>query len=142
MDDGYSTVVASEPYVWADGVATSTITVTLKDGGDAPAPDLTVTLASSRPSDDTVSAASGLSDGNGVVTFTVKSSVVGTSEYTATVTDIPLTLTDTATVGFANPATPFAINVNLDTTVQTGLVGPVGGLGAVWNTTGAASLLT
>ena len=103
VDDVYSTVVASAPYVLADGVATSTITVTLKNGGNAPAPDLTVTLASSRPSDDTVSAASGLSDGNGVVTFTVKSSVGGTSEYTATVTDIPLTLTQKATVGFVDP---------------------------------------
>ncbi len=139
VGDSNSTVVASEPFVWADGVATSTITVTLKDAGDAPAPGMTVILASSRPSDDTVSVASGLSDGNGVVTFTVSSSVVGTSEYTATVTDIPLTLTDTATVGFADPASPFGINVNLDSTVQSGLEGPVGGLGAVWNTTGASA---
>jgi hypothetical protein len=139
VDDSKATVVASAPFVWADGVATSTITVTLKDAGDAPAPGMTVILASSRPSDDTVSVASGLSDGNGVVTFTVSSSVVGTSEYTATVTDIPLTLTDTATVGFADPASPFGINVNLDSTVQSGLEGPVGGLGAVWNTTGASA---
>jgi hypothetical protein len=72
----------------------------------------------------------------------VKSSVVGTSEYTATVTDIPLTLTQKATVGFVDPATPFGINVNLDDTVRTPLEGPVGGLGAVWNTTaGTASNL-
>jgi hypothetical protein len=139
VDDSKATVVASAPFVWADGVATSTITVTLKNGGNAPVPGMTVTLASSRPSDDTVSAASGLSDGNGVVTFTVKSSVVGTSEYTATVTDLPLTLTQKATVGFVDPASPFAINVNMDNVVQPGLVGPVGGLGAVWNTIGAAS---
>ena len=139
VDNGKSTVVASAPFVWADGVATSTITVTLKNGGNAPVPGMTVTLASSRPSDDTVSAASGLSDGNGVVTFTVKSSVVGDSEYTATVTDIPLALTQKATVGFADPASPFAINVNLDNTVQPGLEGPVGGLGAVWNTIAAPS---
>ena len=139
VDNSKSTVVASVPYVWADGVATSTITVTLKNGGNAPVPGMTVTLASSRPSDDTVSAASGLSDGNGVVTFTVKSSVVGSSEYTATVTDIPLTLTQKATVGFVDPASPFGINVNMDNTVQPGLVGPVGGLGAVWNTIATAS---
>ena len=139
VDNSKATVVASAPFVWADGVATSTITVTLKDGGNAPVPGMTVTLASSRPANDTVSAASGLSDGNGVVTFTVKSSVVGTSEYTATVTDLPLTLTQKATVGFVDPASPFAINVNMDNVVQPGLVGPVGGLGAVWNTIATAS---
>jgi autotransporter-associated beta strand protein len=38
-----------------------------------------------------------------------------------------------------DPATPFGINVNLDSTVQPGLEGPAGGLGAVWNTTGASA---
>jgi alpha-galactosidase len=42
-------------------------------------------------------------------------------------------------VGFVDPASPFAINVNMDSTVQSGLEGPVGGLGAVWNTTGASA---
>ena len=38
-----------------------------------------------------------------------------------------------------DPASPIAINVNLDDTVRTGLVGPAGGLGAVWNTIAADS---
>ncbi len=134
--DSNSKVVASAPFVWADGVATSTITVTLKDGGNAPAPGMNVTLVSSRPSDDTVSAASGPSDGNGVVTFTVSSAVVGTSEYTATVTEIPLPLTQKPTVGYIDPNSPKLINVNFTggtAETESALSGPAGGLGTKWN---------
>ena len=44
-----------------------------------------------------------------------------------------------ATLTVVDPATPLAINVNIDDTVRTGLVGPDGGLGAVWNTIAADS---
>lgn len=43
------------------------------------------------------------------------------------------------TVYILDPATPFGINVNMDSAVQTGLEGPGGGLGAVWNTIGASA---
>ena len=44
-----------------------------------------------------------------------------------------------ATLTVVDPATPLAINVNIDDTVRTGLFGPDGGLGAVWNTIAADS---
>ena len=44
-----------------------------------------------------------------------------------------------ATLTVVDPATPLAINVNIDDTVRTGLEGPGGGLGAVWNTIAASS---
>ena len=97
-----STVTASPTSVASDGVTTSTITVTLKDAGGNPIPGKTVTLASSRGSTDTISAASGYSNGSGVVTFTVKSSTAGSPVFTATDTsDSPtVTVTQTATVTF------------------------------------------
>ena len=49
------------------------------------------------------------------------------------------TQSSTVTVYHLDPATPFGINVNMDSTVQPGLVGPAGGLGAVWNTIGASA---
>ena len=39
-----------------------------------------------------------------------------------------------ATLTVVDPASPIAINVNIDAVVQPVLVGPVGGLGEVWNT--------
>jgi hypothetical protein len=39
-----------------------------------------------------------------------------------------------ATLTVVDPASPIAINVDIDTVVQPGLVGPAGGLGEVWNT--------
>ena len=39
-----------------------------------------------------------------------------------------------ATLTVVDPASPIAINVNIDKVVQPVLVGPAGGLGAVWNT--------
>jgi len=95
-------VAASPTSVASDGVTTSTITVTLRDAASNPLPGKTVTLASSRPADDTISAASGLSSVSGVVTFMVKSSTAGSSVFTATdVTDGDLVISpSTATVTF------------------------------------------
>lgn len=95
-----STVTASPTTVLANGVATSTITVTLRDGAGGAVSGKTVTLAQSGISS-TISAASGLSDINGVVTFTVKDAVVGTvGTTTYTTTSGGITVTQTATVTF------------------------------------------
>lgn len=79
-----STVLASPASVPADGISTSTITVTLKDAANNAVSNKPVTLASSRGAPDTISAASGLSATNGVATFTVKSLTTGAPVFTAT----------------------------------------------------------
>ncbi|MCX6872612.1 MAG: Ig-like domain-containing protein [Verrucomicrobia bacterium] len=97
----HSTVTASPATVANDGVSTSTITVTLLTVGDVRIPGRTVALASSRGTTDTISAASGPSDSNGVVTFTVKSTTTGSAVFTATDTTDGVVVTQTATVSFA-----------------------------------------
>ena len=94
-----STVVASPTAVLANGTSTSTMTVTLKDAYHNGISGKTVTLASDRGANDTISAASGTSSAAGVVTFTVKSTTLGSSVFSATdVTDSNLAITQTATV--------------------------------------------
>jgi hypothetical protein len=95
-----STVTANPTTILANGVSTSTITVTLRDGANLAVPGKTVTLAKSGGSS-TISAASGTSDINGVVTFTVKDSVAeGPITYTATDTTDGIMVTQTASVTF------------------------------------------
>lgn len=100
VNAGTSTVGASPTSVPADGTTTSTITVTLKDAFGNPVSGKTVTLSSSRGGTDTISAASGPSDTNGVVTFTVKSSTEGLATFTAIGDSV--TITQTASVDFTN----------------------------------------
>jgi predicted outer membrane repeat protein len=96
-----STVVASPSSVTADGSATSTITVTLLDASSNPVSGKTVTLAkSSGPGSPTISAASGPSNGSGVVTFTVKSTTAGADAFQATDTTDTVVITQTASVTF------------------------------------------
>ncbi len=101
-----STVTASPTSVASDGVTTSTITVTLKDSTSTPVDGRTVTLASSRGAADTIAPAAGVSNGSGVVTFTVKSATLGVAVFTATDTsDSPnVGITPTATVNFVSDA--------------------------------------
>ncbi len=101
-----STVTASPTTVASDGITASTITVTLKDSTSAPVDGRTVTLASDRPSTDTILPASGVSNGSGVVTFSVKSATSGAAVLTATDTsDSPnVVVTQTATVTFISDA--------------------------------------
>ncbi|MCX6879552.1 MAG: DUF2341 domain-containing protein [Verrucomicrobia bacterium] len=103
-DAAISTVVASPTTVANDGVATSTIRVTLKDASRNPVAGKTVIFASSRGATDTLSATSGTSGATGVVTFTVKSSTAGSSIFTANDTTDGVTVTQTATVIFSPTA--------------------------------------
>ena len=107
-----SSVVAAPSSVKADGSSTSTITVTLKDATGNAVAGKTVTLASSRGTTDTISAASGSSGSNGTVTFTVKSSTVGAPVFTATDTTDSIVLTQTATVTFYTLGAGNVINCN------------------------------
>ena len=103
-----STVVASPTSVPADGTTTSTITVTLKNAAANAVAGKTVTLAQGAGSS-TISAASGASDVNGVVTFTVKNSTAQSVTYTATDTTDSVTITQTATVAFTASVASFNV---------------------------------
>jgi len=141
VDATLSTVVASPPALWADGIDSSTITVTLLNTSSTPIAGKTVSLAqTSGPGSAAITTVTGITGTDGKAIFTVTSTTVGTDVFTATdVTDSSLEIVQTATVSFADPASPLAINVDIDNTVRTGLVGPGGGLGAVWNTKSASS---
>ena len=89
----------------ADNSTTSTITVTLKDAQSNPVSGKTVTLAKSGGSS-TITTVSGVTNGSGVATFTVKDAAVESTTYTATDTTDTVTVTQTATVNFtAGPVT-------------------------------------
>jgi hypothetical protein len=138
-DVGLSTVVASSDSVVANGSVTSTITVSLKDSNGFPAGGRSVTLAGS-PGNAMINPAGGqITNTNGVATFTVSSSSIGTEVFTATAD--AQSISQTASVVFVDPATPFAINVNFEQftpgpgtfAVKSELFGPAGGLASIWN---------
>ena len=103
-DAATSSVSSSSALVSADGSSSATITVTLRDAALNPVSGKAVSLSSSRGPADTISVPSGLSNGSGVVTFTVTSTTVGSSVFSATdVTDGNLAITQTAGVTFFGP---------------------------------------
>ena len=108
-----STVNPSAGNVADDGVTSSTITVTLLDSSGNAVPNKTVTLGQGTGSS-TISAASGVSDASGVVTFTVTDTNAETVTYTATTTGTGgLVLTDTAAVTFYTPGAVSLTNSSL-----------------------------
>ncbi len=94
-----STVSAAPASVTANGVATSTVTVTLKDANSNPVSGKTVTLAKGGGSS-TITTVSGTTNASGVATFTVSDTVAEATTYTATDTTDAVTVTQTAAVTF------------------------------------------
>ena len=88
----HSTVTSSSSSIAADGAATSTITVTLKDVRDGLKSDLPVTLTANAGMS-TISEASGLSDANGQVFFTVSNTKAESVTYTAVGDGVTLSTT-------------------------------------------------
>jgi len=86
----WSGIGVSPTTIVADGVATSTVTVTVRDMQYGPVQGATVTLAQTNNGHSIIGAASGTSDASGVVTFTVRSSTVETAAYAATANSILL----------------------------------------------------
>jgi uncharacterized delta-60 repeat protein len=82
-DAAQSTAVASPASIAADGAATSTITVHLRDVNGVNVPTKSVTL-SQGAAQSTIAPPNGVSDANGIVTFTVSSTKAETATYTAT----------------------------------------------------------
>jgi lysophospholipase L1-like esterase len=96
-----SILAAPSAPVPANGLATATVTVILRDAGGSPVAGKTVTLASDRGATDSISAASGVSNASGVVTFSVSSLSAGNPVFTATVSDDGFSVTRTAGVTFS-----------------------------------------
>jgi hypothetical protein len=107
VNAGTSTVVASPALVPANNSTDSTITVTLKDAGGTPVSGKTVSLVGNGSA--TIQTANNTSNASGVVTFTVKSSTVGTESFSAT--GDAVAITQTANVQFTAVVTPGAIGL-------------------------------
>ena len=120
---GHSTVGASPTSALADGVASSTITVTLLDGNNNPEAGKTVSL-SQGSGNSTIGPPSGATDSNGQVTFSVSDANAEAVTYTAKdVTDSNLTITQTAAVTFTPPADGNGTNTIAPTHVTEGTTG-------------------
>ena len=94
---GNSAVLASPSLVPADGTTAVKVTVTLKDAFGNPVAGKTATLVSNRGSKDMISAASGPSSADGVVTFSVTSATLGSAVLRASADNLAITLTATVT---------------------------------------------
>jgi len=101
-DADTSTVVAADGSAVADGLDTELITVTVRNAADAPLPGRTVSLAivASGAAGVSISAPSGLSGADGVVTFTVSSTISKTVTFQATDETDGTVITQTADVDF------------------------------------------
>jgi hypothetical protein len=137
-DSAKSTVAASPVARLADGLSTSTITVTLRDANGYPVSGKNVTLANSGgPQAAAISPLGAVaSNASGQAVFSVTSSTIGVEEFTATDTTDSIVVTQIATVGFIDPNAPKLINVNFAgaaAEVASALSGPAGGLGTAWN---------
>ena len=103
-DAGTSTVTSSPGSVLANGVSSSTITVTVRDVSSTPLAGKTVTLGQGAGSSN-IAPASAISNGSGVATFTVTNTTAEGVTYTATVTTDSVVITQTAAVTFNTPVT-------------------------------------
>ncbi|OGY31518.1 MAG: hypothetical protein A3C02_00750 [Candidatus Andersenbacteria bacterium RIFCSPHIGHO2_02_FULL_45_11] len=113
-----STIAAVPATVEADGTTASVVTVTITDQFGNPLSGKTVTLAkTSGAGSPVIGAASGPSDSNGQVTFSVTSTTPAVDVFTATNTTDAAVVTDTATITFVDTIAPAVPS----------LVGPVSG---------------
>ena len=125
-----STVSAAPDHITAGG--TSTITVTVRDGGNNPVAGASVTLASSGTGN-TINPASASTNAAGVATFAFSSTVAEAKTITATAGGVVLDQTATVSVGKANSTTritsdePDASIVNDDVRVEYTVTGSGGG---------------
>ncbi len=94
-----STVTASPITVTANGTASSTITVTVKDASNNLLSGKTVTLTKGS-SNSVISPSSQVTNASGVATFTVTNTKAEQSTYTASVAADAVTITQTASVTF------------------------------------------
>jgi uncharacterized repeat protein (TIGR01451 family) len=101
VDPGRSSVTAFPSVVSADGITTSTITITLRDSAGNPVSGKTVTIATDRGGIDVISQPGAPTDANGQTTATISSAVVGPSTVTATNVTDAIVLTQQPVVFFS-----------------------------------------
>ena len=117
-----STVVAAPGAVYANGIDTATITVTLRDTGGNGIAGKTVTLA--QGGGGSTITGGGTTNASGVVTFSRSHASVETVTYTATDTTDAITLADDATVDFTfSDCTPPTNTITLGTATRALLTG-------------------
>jgi len=109
-----STVVAGVSTLNANGTATTSITVTIRNASSTPISGEAVYLSSNRSGNDTITPPSAITDVNGVAIFTVASSVAGQSAYTATVGSVTITQTAQVTYMGINTQTGVIYTSTLD----------------------------
>jgi uncharacterized repeat protein (TIGR01451 family) len=95
-----SSVTASPSIVSANGTATSTITVTLRDQNNLPVAGKTVTLSSGRGAIDTMVQPAAATNASGVATGTISSTTPGVATITAVDTTDSITLAQQPAVSF------------------------------------------
>ncbi len=101
IDAVNSSVTVDPPVVAADGIAFSTITVTLRDGNNQPVAGRTVSVASSRGALDVIIQPLNPTDANGETTAEIRSVNSGLSQVLATDVLEDVLLNDQPDVGFA-----------------------------------------
>jgi hypothetical protein len=122
---GTSSVAASPTSLAADGVTATTITVTLKDANGNPVSGDNVSLADGS-GHAIISAASDVSDANGVVTFTATDTIPESVTFAATDTDAGVGPFGAAAVTFTPAACGCAIGIQPGaTTLKSGASGSV-----------------
>ena len=135
VSPGKSTVVASPASVLADGATASTITVTLNDAGARPVTGRMVSLSKNAGSS-VISAASGLSNASGIVTFTVTDATAEQTIYSATDSTDNVLIMQTATVTYTSVVLPLALSSAPTATPSTAGVGQTVQFSAATNLAG------
>jgi uncharacterized repeat protein (TIGR01451 family) len=100
VDAANSSVTVDPPVVAADGIAYSTITVTMRNASDQPLAGRTVSLASSRGALDVITQPLNPTDANGVTTGEIRSVNAGITQVLATDIAEAVLLDDQPDVGF------------------------------------------
>lgn len=113
VDATRSTVVSSQPILLADGVAYTTITVTLLNANDVPMADKTVQLTKTSGTGlPNIQVVSDFTGDDGKATFIVDSQDAGTFVFTATDVTSNVEINQTATVEFAAATTTSIVVVS------------------------------
>jgi hypothetical protein len=90
--------------LFADGITTTTITVTLLDSSLNPVSGKAVSLTSNRGAVDTITPATAISSTAGVATFSIKSIEIGPAIFTATDVTDSIQIVQTGTITFVTAA--------------------------------------
>ena len=100
VDATLSTVTIDPEMIIADGIATGTVTVTLRNSNGQPVSGKSIQISTDRGAADTIVQPIGVTNANGVAQGTISSSTLGTTTLTITNTTDGITLTSTPQAHF------------------------------------------